>query len=68
MSRDEVSYLLETVSRVSLVGLVPSTRPPPGSVATSLRRPAPQENQPRLRAPSDLPPLMVDGTARRQLP
>ena len=44
MCRDQVSYLPESLSRVSLVCLVPSPPPPPGSVATSLRRPAPQDS------------------------
>ena len=44
VSHDQVPYVPESVSRASLIGSAPSPPPPPGSVATSLRRPAPQDS------------------------
>ena len=44
VSHDQVPYVPESVSRASHIGSVPFPPPPPRSVATSLRRPAPQDS------------------------
>ena len=62
VSRDQVPYLTESVSRA----VVPSPSPPPGPLLPLSAVQLPR-TQPWLRAPSDWPPPLVGGTVLSQV-